>query len=333
MRVCLDPGHGGEDPGVMGPTGLSEAHAALTACLSLRDKLAQLGHEALLTREDDSALSEDASQDRRLRVTRANATGSEAFVSMHCGKASDESVDGISTLYARGDGFSALLAQSVQKNLVLSSGGLSDLGIVPVLGLLEVKGARVPAIVVQLGHISSRKDEALLKSADWISRAAEGIATGLAAWHSEQVAAAQVEEATPFVRRDRDAAFESASPASTEARPAEPAEAMPEPPEVERAETEAPTRQASPRPVRVVPVMQMRVDPPTSRSTERSAQAGGVLPASLPSWPAQPPTGLPAGQGAVGSVASSGPGAGTRSAAAQGVRVTTVVRTPRGKAR
>jgi N-acetylmuramoyl-L-alanine amidase len=35
--VALDPGHGGEDPGAIGPTGLREKDVVLAVALMLRD--------------------------------------------------------------------------------------------------------------------------------------------------------------------------------------------------------------------------------------------------------------------------------------------------------
>ena len=37
--VAIDPGHGGEDPGAIGPTGLKEKDVVLAVALRLRDKL------------------------------------------------------------------------------------------------------------------------------------------------------------------------------------------------------------------------------------------------------------------------------------------------------
>jgi N-acetylmuramoyl-L-alanine amidase len=36
--VALDPGHGGEDPGAIGPTGLREKDVVLAIALQLRDR-------------------------------------------------------------------------------------------------------------------------------------------------------------------------------------------------------------------------------------------------------------------------------------------------------
>ncbi|MDQ6679818.1 MAG: N-acetylmuramoyl-L-alanine amidase, partial [Pseudomonadota bacterium] len=52
--VALDPGHGGEDPGAIGPSGLREKDVVLKIALQLRDRLNALPNvRAMLTRDDD----------------------------------------------------------------------------------------------------------------------------------------------------------------------------------------------------------------------------------------------------------------------------------------
>jgi len=78
-RVVIDPGHGGQDSGAVGPTGLTEkavtldiAHRAATIVSR------ELGMETLLTRDDDTYVPLD------LRTARANAFHADLFVSIHC---------------------------------------------------------------------------------------------------------------------------------------------------------------------------------------------------------------------------------------------------------
>ena len=52
--VALDAGHGGEDPGAIGPTGLREKDVVLAITLALRDRLnAVPGMRVMLTRDGD----------------------------------------------------------------------------------------------------------------------------------------------------------------------------------------------------------------------------------------------------------------------------------------
>ena len=76
--VALDPGHGGEDPGAIGPTGLREKDVVLAVALALRARLNALpGMRVMMTRDADYfvALNE--------RVRKARRVQADLFVSIH----------------------------------------------------------------------------------------------------------------------------------------------------------------------------------------------------------------------------------------------------------
>ncbi len=76
--VAIDPGHGGEDPGAIGPSGLKEKDVVLQVALQLRDKLnTKPGMRAMLTRDADFFVP---LQDR---VAKARRVQADLFVSIH----------------------------------------------------------------------------------------------------------------------------------------------------------------------------------------------------------------------------------------------------------
>ena len=76
--VALDPGHGGEDPGAVGPTGLREKDVVLAVGLQLRDRLnAVPGMRVMMTRDADFFVP---LQDR---VRKARRVQADLFVSIH----------------------------------------------------------------------------------------------------------------------------------------------------------------------------------------------------------------------------------------------------------
>lgn len=76
--VAIDPGHGGEDPGAIGPTGLREKDVVLAIALQLRDRLnAQPGMRAMLTRDADFFVP------LHRRVDKARRVQADLFVSVH----------------------------------------------------------------------------------------------------------------------------------------------------------------------------------------------------------------------------------------------------------
>jgi N-acetylmuramoyl-L-alanine amidase len=76
--VALDPGHGGEDPGAIGPSGLREKDVVLQIALQLRDRInAQPNMRAMLTRDADFFVP------LHERVRKARRVQADLFVSIH----------------------------------------------------------------------------------------------------------------------------------------------------------------------------------------------------------------------------------------------------------
>ena len=76
--VAIDPGHGGEDPGAVGPSGLKEKDVVLAIAKQLQERLnAQPGMRAMLTRDADFFVP---LQDR---VKKARRVQADLFVSVH----------------------------------------------------------------------------------------------------------------------------------------------------------------------------------------------------------------------------------------------------------
>jgi N-acetylmuramoyl-L-alanine amidase len=76
--VALDPGHGGEDPGAVGPSGLKEKDVVLKVALALRDRLnREPNMRVMLTRDADFFVP---LQDR---VRKARRVQADLFISIH----------------------------------------------------------------------------------------------------------------------------------------------------------------------------------------------------------------------------------------------------------
>lgn len=76
-HVVLDPGHGGEEPGAVGPSGLREADANLDIALRVRTLLEAEGATVVLTRDRDVRMT------LATRAAIARALDPIAFVSIH----------------------------------------------------------------------------------------------------------------------------------------------------------------------------------------------------------------------------------------------------------
>src|SRR5690606_5572186 len=92
--IVIDPGHGGRDPGAVGPGRLEEKDVALDVALRLRDRLMRRGGlDVLLTRDGDGAVSLEE------RVAFANAHGADLFVSIHVNALPDTALAPVETFF------------------------------------------------------------------------------------------------------------------------------------------------------------------------------------------------------------------------------------------
>lgn len=91
-RVVLDPGHGGNDPGAIGPNGLREKDVTLDIAHRAAPLLArEVGVSTLLTRDVDVYVPLDE------RAARANAFHADLFISIHLNSSEDASGRGVMT--------------------------------------------------------------------------------------------------------------------------------------------------------------------------------------------------------------------------------------------
>jgi len=115
--VALDPGHGGEDPGAIGPSGLREKDVVLQVALQLRERINALpGMRAFLTRDADFFVP------LHERVRKARRVQADLFVSIHA--------DAFMTPEARGASVFALshgAASSATARWIASKENAADL--------------------------------------------------------------------------------------------------------------------------------------------------------------------------------------------------------------
>lgn len=91
-RVVLDPGHGGHDPGAVGPHGLREKDVTLDIAHRAAPLLArEVGVSTLLTRDVDAFVPLDE------RAARANAFNADLFISIHMNSSPDSAARGVMT--------------------------------------------------------------------------------------------------------------------------------------------------------------------------------------------------------------------------------------------
>lgn len=198
VRILLDPGHGGRDPGFQNKAlGLDEKNLALDTARRVATRLRAAGLEVLLTRDRDVFL------DLKERSALAGKSRADLFVSIHYNAAAATSAAGAetfcltpagqhsthdtgnrgSTAAQPGNRFDALnvrAAYAVQRALVSGLRSV-DRG-VKRSRFTVLTDLACPGILVEAGFLSNRAEAIRLSQESHRERVAQAIAEGIVAY-------------------------------------------------------------------------------------------------------------------------------------------------------
>lgn len=164
--VAIDAGHGGRDPGAIGPTGLYEKEVVLDIALRVRELLVRGGVRVVMTRETDTFVE----LADRSRIARAQ--GATAFVSIHANASTRPAASGSETYYLTPQ--SLVLAQMMQEELGRIP-GLANRG-VRTANFQVLRENEIPAVLVEVAYLSNLDEEARLRTTAFRQRLAEAVA-------------------------------------------------------------------------------------------------------------------------------------------------------------
>ena len=215
--VALDPGHGGEDPGAIGPGGTREKDVVLQIALRLRERINQQPNmRAYLTRDADFFVP------LHIRVQKARKVQADLFISIHADAFFTERPQGASVFALSDKGASSSAARwmadkensadlvggvnvkakdaQVQKvlldmsttaqisdSLKLGSAMLGEIGAVGKLhkprveqaGFAVLKAPDIPSVLVETAFISNPDEEAKLRSEAYQVQLADALMRGV----------------------------------------------------------------------------------------------------------------------------------------------------------
>lgn len=117
IKICIDAGHGGADPGAVNGK-LYEKTAALAIAKMLGEKLKEYGAEVIYTRTADVSGELELGE----RTDLANKAKADYFISVHLNSSTAGSANGIETFAYSAAGKAWELAQAVQKALITATG-------------------------------------------------------------------------------------------------------------------------------------------------------------------------------------------------------------------
>ncbi|MDD5594732.1 MAG: N-acetylmuramoyl-L-alanine amidase [Candidatus Omnitrophica bacterium] len=215
-KIIVDPGHGGNDPGAIGRTGLREKDVNLDIAKRLAKLLRDAGIEVVMTRSSDVFIPLDR------RVAIANGAQADLFISIHSNANRARLMNGFEVYYitpaATIDSRRALSAASSGRFTDLDSDMLAGSSLdlkatlwdminnsnradsielahsicrtiqsnlsTCVLGVKSanyfvLRGARMPAVLIETGFVSNSQEEKLLKNSQYRQQVAQAIEQGI----------------------------------------------------------------------------------------------------------------------------------------------------------
>jgi len=177
--IVVDPGHGGSDPGAIGPYGTFEKEVNLAIALLLGELLEEAGAVVHYTRTEDVYVSIFE------RPQMAHAVGAEILVSVHSNAYLDDRIArGTETLYNPKREDNKILAQYLQAEVVKEL-QLYDRGLRPRTDLAVLNGSTIPTALVEVAFINHPDEEVLLRAPGFQAAAAKGIFNGIVRYFTE----------------------------------------------------------------------------------------------------------------------------------------------------
>ncbi len=228
--AVVDPGHGGEQPGATSPRGDQEKDLALAIARRVSRRLERMGAKVILTRTGDIGVplanraaianavradlfvsihlnSMPTAEERRrshgietyflsadATDSRATAVSARENADRLAGEPVVDPNDPVAAILSDLESAAALqgssrLAYSIHEKLVAGLGA-EDRG-VKQAPFYVLAGARMPAVLLEVGFLSHEGEAARLRSPEHQERIARAIAGGIAAWRAQMRSAAR----------------------------------------------------------------------------------------------------------------------------------------------
>jgi N-acetylmuramoyl-L-alanine amidase len=178
IKIMIDPGHGGTDPGAIGVTGLKEKDVNLELAIKLQRRLLAAGYNPILTRRGDQFISLSK------RAEHANLREADLFISIHANSNSQSWINGTAT-YAHWNASKDnwALAWYLQSGII-ERVNLKDNGL-KAANFAVLRETNMPAVLLETAFLSNRKEEQLLNSTTFQSKVVSGIVQGVERYFAE----------------------------------------------------------------------------------------------------------------------------------------------------
>ena|SRR5699024_8986472 len=157
MKWYLDFGHGGKDPGAIGPTNLKESDIALKIGMMVKETLENAFEKVITTRDNDTYYSLD------YRTKKANNENCDYFISIHLNSASNPSAKGCEIWLYDENSKLKTLANNLCNNLSTKM-NTPRREVKYSKKLAVLKNTKMPALLIEIDFISNKEVENYLRN-------------------------------------------------------------------------------------------------------------------------------------------------------------------------
>jgi len=171
LKIAIDPGHGGKDPGAVGPAGFREKDVNLAMSKKLVKALEDLGAEPVLLRTGDYYLG------LYERPAMANDLNVDIFVSVHNNGFPDPTKGGTETYWYENHPLSRTLGAVVHEALVEAT-GLQDRGL-RYANFAVLRETSMPSILLECAYMTNPREELLLQKPEFQQRLVDAVAEAI----------------------------------------------------------------------------------------------------------------------------------------------------------
>lgn len=182
MKVFIDPGHGGTDPGAVA-NGIREKDVNLTVATLLRVMLEAYDIHVIMARDKDKTVS------MATRTNLANGFNTDAFISIHHNAATNTAARGVEVFHSIVGGRGKELAELVHSCYRKLIPELPSRGVKTKKGSTGrdyyhvIRETKMPAIIIEGAFLSNPDDAKLVKQEEFLFRQAEAICQGVLLWY------------------------------------------------------------------------------------------------------------------------------------------------------
>ena len=182
--IGIDPGHGGDDPGMIGVEGLEEKGINLEISLLLKESLENAGYQVIMTRETDQGLYDTSSsskkaQDMQRRIAFLEEKSPLLTVSIHQNSYPEAEISGPQVFYYGSSEMSKKLAEAIQAQLIVDLQPPKDREIKTGNDLYILNNSQCPGVIVECGFLSNPTECENLQNPQYQQAVAAAIARAI----------------------------------------------------------------------------------------------------------------------------------------------------------